>query len=100
MVRFKCFLLKLGTAFEHSIASLVNVAYKIVKLVSFSHFWIHKIGEESYSFKGRLKDAGQDLLRVVTAPIALVGLELAGCLLLIMVESYMLVLSGRMERTS
>lgn len=73
----KCFLLTLGTPIFHSIASLVNVAYRIVKLVSFSHFWMDKEEEKSYSFKGRLKDAGQDLLRVLTTPIAFIGLELA-----------------------
>ncbi|OGN56425.1 MAG: hypothetical protein A3D96_05025 [Chlamydiae bacterium RIFCSPHIGHO2_12_FULL_44_59] len=76
-VGFKCFLLTLGTPIFHSIASLVNVAYRIVKLVSFSHFWMDKEGEKSYSFKGRLKDAGQDLLGVLTTPIAFIGLELA-----------------------
>ncbi|KIC74701.1 hypothetical protein DB42_AZ00560 [Neochlamydia sp. EPS4] len=76
-VRFKCFLLILGTPIVHSLASLVNTAYRIVKLASFSHFWTGKATENSYSFKGRLKDAGQDLLRVVTPPVVLVGLELA-----------------------
>jgi hypothetical protein len=33
--------------------------------------------DRQYSFQERLKDAGKDLLRVVTTPIALVGLELA-----------------------
>lgn len=76
-VGFKCFLLILGTPIVHSIASLVNVAYRIVKLVSFSHFWMDKKGEKSSSFKERLKDAGKDLLRVVTTPSVFVGLELA-----------------------
>ncbi len=76
-VGFKCFLLTLGTPIVHSIASLANVAYRIVKLISFSHFWITKGSEKSYSFKERLKDAGKDLVRVITAPIVLVGLELA-----------------------
>lgn len=76
-VRSKCFLLTLGTPIVHSGASLVNIAFRILKLVSFSHFWIVKEGEKSYSFKERLKDAGQDLLRIITAPIAFVGLELA-----------------------
>lgn len=76
-VRFKCFLLTLGTPIVHSIASLVNMAHRIMKLVTFSHFRMDKEGEKSYSFKERLKDAGKDLLRVVTTPIAFVGLELA-----------------------
>lgn len=76
-VGFKCFLLTLGTPIVHSIASLVNVAYRIVKLVTLSHFWMDKKGEKSYSFKERSKDAGKDLLRVIMTPIAFVGLELA-----------------------
>lgn len=76
-VRFKCFLLTLGTPIVHALASVVNMAYRIVKLVSFSHFWIPKDGEKSYNFKRRLKEAGTDLLRVVTQPIAFAGLELA-----------------------
>jgi len=75
-VRIKCFLLTLGTPIVHSIASLVNVVYRILKLVSFSHF-TGKEGETPYSFKGRLKDAGLDLLRIVTTLIAFIGLELA-----------------------
>ncbi len=75
-VGFKCFLLTLGTPIVHSVASLVNVVYRM-KLVMFSHFRVDKEGEKSYSFKERLKDAGKDLLRVVTTPIAFVGLELA-----------------------
>jgi hypothetical protein len=50
-VGFKCFLLTLGTPIVHSIASLVNVAYRIMKLVSFAHFWMNKEGEKPYSCK-------------------------------------------------
>ncbi len=76
-VRLKCFLLTLFTPIYHLIASVVDVFYRIVKLVSGSHFWMDKEGEKSYSLKGRLKDAGQDFLRVLTAPFAFIGLELA-----------------------
>jgi hypothetical protein len=51
------------------------VAYRILKLVTLSHFWMPQEG--TYSFKARLKDAGIDLLRIVATPVALVGLELA-----------------------
>lgn len=77
VVGFKCFLLTLGTPIVHAIAAVVNVAYRIVKLVTLSHFWMPKDGEQSYNFKSRLKDAGTDLLRIATQPIAIVGLELA-----------------------
>ncbi|GAB4228505.1 MAG: hypothetical protein Tsb0021_05900 [Chlamydiales bacterium] len=77
VVGYKCFLLILGTPIVHTITSVMNVAYRIVKLVTLSHFWMQKDGEQSYNFKNRLKDAGTDLLRIATQPIALVGLELA-----------------------
>ena len=75
LVSFKCLLLILGTPIYHFMASLLNVAYRIVKLVSFFHFWVDKEGEKSYSLKERFKDAGQDLLRIVVTPIAIIGLE-------------------------
>lgn len=76
-VGLKCFLLTIGTPFVHSIASLVNIAYRIVKLISLFHFWTYKEEEQFYSFKARLEDAGQDVLRIFTTPIAIIGLELA-----------------------
>ena len=73
-VRVKCFLLTLGTPIVHAVASAINVAYRILKLVSFSHFWMPKKKESSYNFKARLGDAGKDLLRVITQPWAILGL--------------------------
>lgn len=77
VVRFKCFLLTLGTPFVHPIAGILNVAYRALKLISLSHFWIPKKEEKSYGFKARVQDAGKDLLRIVAQPLAIVGLELA-----------------------
>ena len=77
MVSSKCFLLVLGTPIVHPIAAIFNVLYRLLKLVTFSHFWIPKEEETTYNFKARLKDAGEDLLRIVASPLAIVGLELA-----------------------
>lgn len=77
VVRFKCFLLTLGTPFVHPVASIVNVAKKIVKLVTFANFWMHKDKEPKYIFKSRLADTGIDLLKIIATPFSLVGLELA-----------------------
>lgn len=77
IVRFKCFLLTLGTPFVHPIASIANVAYRVLKLATFSHFWANKDGETKYNFKARLANAGKDLLRIVATPFSIVGLELA-----------------------
>ncbi len=76
-VRFKCSLLALGTPVVHAIASVCNVAYRIAKVVSLSHFWMHHEKASKCSFKARALDAGKDLLRIVTMPITLAGLELA-----------------------
>jgi hypothetical protein len=48
-------------------AAIANVAYRIAKLVTFSHFWIKKENEARYNFKGRLTDAGKDLLRIIAS---------------------------------
>lgn len=76
-VRFKCFLLILGTPVVHSIAAVVCVAARIVKLVTLSHFWRDKSSEENYSFGARVLDAGVDLKKILTQPLAAVALELS-----------------------
>lgn len=75
IVGFKCFLLTLGTPLIHPVAGLVNIAYRVIKLVSFCHFWCP--GGENYNFKGRFLRASQDLFRIIATPLAVVGLELA-----------------------
>lgn len=77
IIRFKCFLLTFGTPIIHAATSLVNIAYRILKLVSFYHFWAEKPEEKSYDFQARLFDASIDLLRIFTQPFAYIGLELA-----------------------
>lgn len=77
IVRFKSFLLTIGTPFVHSIATIVNIACKTLKIATLSHFWIEKDEGLSYSLKNRIIDMGIDISRIATAPIALIGLELA-----------------------
>lgn len=77
VVRFKCFLLTLGTPFVHPIASIVNVGLRILKLATLSHFWSKEVGYTEYNFKARLAEAGKDLLSIVAAPFSILGLELA-----------------------
>jgi len=76
VVRVKCALLTLGTPIVHAVASIVNVAIKMFKLLTFSHFRAEK-NEKPYNFQARLASAGIDLLRVIATPLSLVGLELA-----------------------
>jgi len=77
IVRTKCFLLTLGTPIVHLIAGVCNAAFRALQIITLAHFWMPKDEERSYNFRVRLKDAGQDLLRIVAAPLAIIGLELA-----------------------
>lgn len=72
-VGFKCFLLTLGTPIVHPIAAIVNIAIRVLKILSLSHFWL----PTSHSLKGRLKDVGQDLLKILISPLVIPALELA-----------------------
>lgn len=76
-VRIKCLKLIVAVPLVHTIGIALNIAYRIIKLVTLSHFWIKKEGEGKYDFKTRLKDAGKDLARIIASPIAIVGMELA-----------------------
>lgn len=75
VVGFKCFLVTLGTPFVHLPAAVINLAYRVAKVVSGSHFWMPT--SSTSTFKARLAEAGKDLLRIVATPIAVVGMELA-----------------------
>lgn len=77
IVRFKCLLLAGGTSVVHAVAGVVNIAFRIFRLVSGYHFWPTKPGEQPRSLKERMKAAGEDLLRIFTQPIAILALELA-----------------------
>lgn len=73
VVRIKCLLLIAATPIVHPIASFINVACKIVKLVSFYHFF----KQGNIPFKERVKHAGKDLLKIAITPLALPALEMA-----------------------
>ncbi len=75
-VRGKCILLSLGTPFVHPIVSIANIVYRVLKIISFANFWLPKEGD-NYDFKGRLKDTGIDLARIVLTPITIIALELS-----------------------
>ena len=76
-IRIKGLLLTIGTSFIHPIAMIHNIAYRILRTVTLSRLWVEKEGETSYKLSARLQDMGGDLLKIVAAPIALMGLELA-----------------------
>ncbi|MCE2983928.1 MAG: hypothetical protein LW832_10245 [Parachlamydia sp.] len=73
VVRFKCFLLTLGTPFAHAVASLVNVADRIVKLITLSHLRSHGVTMQA------AREASIDALLIFMTPISYLSLELAAC---------------------
>ncbi|MEI6243041.1 MAG: hypothetical protein WCP39_06525 [Chlamydiota bacterium] len=73
VVRVKCFLLTLGTPFVHATALIINIAYRIFKLLTFSHFRM----QGHHHFKAHLLETGKDLLRIIAAPLVFFGLELS-----------------------
>lgn len=75
-VRLKCTALTAATPIVHAVACVANTIFRLVRIFSFYHFWADK-QEKTYSFLDRLKDCGQDCLRVILTPIAYAGLELA-----------------------
>jgi hypothetical protein len=77
VVRAKCFMVSCGTPFVHTVASIVNIAYRLFKILSFANFWLPQFDNKPYSFSNRLKKTGLDLVRCITAPMAVLGLEFA-----------------------
>ena len=61
----------------NSVDVIRNVACRALKIVSLSHFWMEEEGETRYNLKNRLSKAGADFLRIVVAPLALIGIELS-----------------------
>ena len=76
-IREKCAALSIGTTFVHTIAGIPNIIIRIVRLISFYNFWKKMKNTSSYDFWTRAKDAGLDLLRIITQPVAIIGLQLS-----------------------
>ncbi|HSW86745.1 MAG TPA: hypothetical protein VLG49_04500 [Rhabdochlamydiaceae bacterium] len=72
----KCSALAAATPVVHAISTVLNVANRIGKLITFSHFW-HPSQSYGYSFERRLFQFGKDLLRVAFSPMIYIGLELS-----------------------
>jgi hypothetical protein len=77
VVRGKCFMVACGTPFVHTIAAIANMAYRLFKIISFANFWLPQSDSKKHSFTDRLKETGLDLLKCVTSPIAILGLQCA-----------------------
>lgn len=64
----------LVTPLLHVVGLVANVGLRIIRLLSFWHFW--KNQTEQTPFKARLQEAGMDLLKIVAHPFAILALEL------------------------
>ncbi len=76
-IRIKCLVITASSPLTLTLLPVLNVAYRILKLVTLTHFWVKKEDEVKYDFKARLADAGKDLLRIVATPLVIVGMPLA-----------------------
>ncbi len=78
-VRAKCAALVVFSPVIYLISSIINVAHRALKLITLDHFQIRSQKEamEPYDFKARLSEAAVDVLRISTAHISFIGLELA-----------------------
>jgi hypothetical protein len=73
--RLKCLVMAAATPVVHSASMTLNLANRIIKLVTFAHFW-HP-SHKGYSLQECCLDYGKDLLRVAFTPILFLGLELS-----------------------
>ena len=75
LIRFKCTLLAAASPIFQTTGGCLCTAWKIVKLISLSHFWRPLETEKRYDIKGRLHRAASDVTHIFTLPFALLGLE-------------------------
>lgn len=76
VVGFKCFLLTFGTIPVHAIASVINIALRIVTLVTFADFWLPGNSGRN-DLKSRAMDYLENLLKIASAPLVIIALELS-----------------------
>jgi hypothetical protein len=73
-VRSKCLGLIFFNPVANTVFGIANVTFRILRLLSLSHFWIQKNHNKS-SFKDRCTSFAKDLLRIALTPIILIALE-------------------------
>jgi hypothetical protein len=63
----------------NAISLVINAAYRVLKIVSLSHFWlpISCTTCKSYQFKARCVEFAKDMARIVATPFAWLGLFFA-----------------------
>ncbi len=65
----------IATPLVHLVASIVHIAFRIFRIVSFYHFW--KTDAEPYTLGQSGLDVAKDALRIVIQPVAYLALEFA-----------------------
>ena len=72
----KCVKLSFFTMPIHLMATIVNTAYRIAKLVTFANFWMSK-PENANTFGARCKDTAADVVRLFIFPLTILCLQLS-----------------------
>ncbi len=73
-MRLKALCLTFATPFFQIVEAVANIAFRVLRLLSFYHFW--KQEEGPYSFTSRSIETGKDALRLTVQPFAPLALEL------------------------
>lgn len=74
-VSCKCFLLAIGTPVLHSAIGIYTIAPRVVRILSFYHFW--KKLEQDKQCVNRCLDAKEDAIHIIGMPFGLVALEIS-----------------------
>ena len=77
VVRGKCCILTALTPIVKTLDSIGNIAYRIRRLLLCTHFLKEKEGERKYSIIDRSTDVAVDILKIITTPLFLIGMEFA-----------------------
>lgn len=75
-VSFKCVLLTCATPLFQSANLLLNLAYRVARLITGNSFYL-KDGAKDISFNASLMQASEDVLRIILTPITFLLLEMA-----------------------
>lgn len=75
-MRAKSGMLAVSTPFAHLALSVANIGLRVLRIVTFYHFWKEDHNEKEYNFQARALETGKDFLRAIGQPFAFVALEI------------------------
>ncbi len=75
IVAIKLFSGIFATPLYHLAVGVIQAVFQFFKIITFSHFWMSKEGESSYSFENRLGDLGKELVNIISLPFVVTALE-------------------------